>query len=69
MRLGSLDGFPTSVVAFATDIPAMPAWGPPFLFGPGTIHLAHRDDEHVEIADLHAAVDSYERIVESLLSR
>ena len=69
MRLGTLDGFPTSVVAFATDIPAMPSWGTPYLFGPGTIHLAHRDDEHVEIAALHAAADSYERIVESLLER
>ena len=69
MRLGTLDGFPTSVVAFATDIPAMPAWGTPYLFGPGTIHLAHRDDEHVEIAALHAATDSYERIVESLLAK
>jgi acetylornithine deacetylase len=69
MRLGTLDGFPTSVVAFATDIPAMPTWGTPYLFGPGSIHVAHRDDEHVEIAALHAATDSYERIVESLLSR
>jgi acetylornithine deacetylase len=69
MRLGSLDGFPTSVVAFATDIPAMPAWGTPYLFGPGTIHLAHRDDEHVDIADLHAAADSYERIVDALSPR
>ncbi|HKH92262.1 MAG TPA: M20/M25/M40 family metallo-hydrolase [Gemmatimonadaceae bacterium] len=69
MRLGTLEGFPTSVVAFATDIPAMPAWGTPFLFGPGSIHVAHRDDEHVEISALNAAVDSYERIVESLLAR
>ena len=67
MRLGTLDGFPTSVVAFATDIPAMPAWGTPYLFGPGSIHVAHRDDEHVEIAALHDAADSYERIVEMLL--
>ena len=67
MRLGTLDGFPTSVVAFATDIPAMPTWGTTYLFGPGSIHVAHRDDEHVEIAALHAAVDSYERIVESLI--
>jgi acetylornithine deacetylase len=69
MRLGSLDGFPTSVVAFATDIPAMPAWGTPYLFGPGSIHVAHRDDEHVAIAELHSAALAYERIVESLLSR
>jgi acetylornithine deacetylase len=66
MRLGTLDGFPTSVVAFATDIPAMPTWGTPYLFGPGSIHVAHRDDEHVEIAALHAAVDSYERILAAL---
>jgi acetylornithine deacetylase len=69
MRLGTLDGFPTSVVAFATDIPAMPTWGTPYLFGPGSIHVAHRDDEHVEIAALRSATDAYERIVESLQPR
>jgi acetylornithine deacetylase len=55
------------VVAFATDIPAMPAWGTPYLYGPGSIHLAHRDDEFVEIAELERAVDVYERIVRLLL--
>ena len=69
MRLGTLEGMPTTVVAYATDIPALPAWGQPFLFGPGTIHVAHHDAEHVAIADLHAAALAYERIVDSLLSR
>jgi acetylornithine deacetylase len=68
MRLGSVPGFATSVVAFATDIPAMPSWGTPYLFGPGSIHVAHRDDEFVEIAALVAAVDAYERIVKQLHS-
>jgi acetylornithine deacetylase len=68
MRLGALRGFPTSVVAFATDIPALSAWGTPYLFGPGSIHVAHRDDECVAISELHAAVESYERIVELLLT-
>ena len=58
MRLGTVPGFPTSVVAFATDIPAMPTWGTPYLFGPGSIHVAHRDDEHVSLAELRAAADS-----------
>jgi acetylornithine deacetylase len=66
MRLGTVPGFATSVVAFATDIPAMPAWGTPYLFGPGSIHVAHRDDEHVSLAELRDAADSYERIVETL---
>lgn len=66
VRLGTLPGYPTSVVAFATDIPAMPAWGTPYLYGPGSIHVAHRDDEFVAIEDLHRAVDVYERMVRSL---
>lgn len=64
--LGTLPGYPTSVVAFATDIPAMPLWGPAYLYGPGSIHVAHRDDEFVEIAELHAAVSAYEDIVRQL---
>ena len=67
VRLGTLPGFATSVVAFATDIPAMPSWGTPYLYGPGSIHLAHRDDESVAIAELHAAVDAYERICRQLM--
>ena len=66
VRLATLPGYPTSVVAFATDIPAMPSWGTPYLYGPGSIHVAHRDDEYVEIADLQKAVDVYERIVRQL---
>jgi acetylornithine deacetylase len=66
VRLGTLPGYPTSVAAFATDIPAMPSWGMPYLYGSGSIHVAHRDDEFVQIAELRAAVDVYERIVKEL---
>lgn len=59
MRLGTLPGFTTSVAAFATDIPKLSNWGQPFLFGPGSIHSAHREDEHVHLAELRAAVDAY----------
>ena len=68
-RLGTLPGYPTSVVAFATDIPALSAWGTPYLFGPGSIHVAHRDDEHVETAELQAAVGQYERMVRQIADR
>jgi acetylornithine deacetylase len=63
VRLGTIPGYPTSVVAFATDIPALPAWGAPYLYGPGSIHVAHRSDEFIEIAELRAAVDAYEGLV------
>lgn len=69
MKLGTLPGYRTSVVAFATDIPAMPAWGTPYLFGPGSIHVAHRDDEHVSIVELRAAVERYVALVRDIARR
>ena len=67
VRLGVVDGFKTSVAAFATDIPALTNWGTPFLFGPGSIHVAHRDDEFIDEKELLAAVDAYERIAQGVL--
>ena len=67
VRLGTLPGFDTSVVAFATDIPALTAWGTPYLYGPGSIHLAHRDDEHIATAELEGAATAYEAIAEAVL--
>jgi acetylornithine deacetylase len=66
VRLNVLDGFTTSVAAFATDIPELSAWGKPFLFGPGSIHVAHRDDEFVDLDELSRAVDTYERLASQL---
>ena len=68
MRLGVLPGFPTSVAAFATDIPALSNWGKPLLFGPGSVHVAHRDDEFVGVEELIQAVEQYEKIVDRGIS-
>ena len=67
VKLGVVEGFATSVAAFATDIPALTNWGTPFLFGPGSIHVAHRPDECVAIDELVAAVGAYERIARAVL--
>jgi acetylornithine deacetylase len=69
IRLHTLPGYKTSVAAFATDIPKLTNWGRPYLFGPGSIHSAHRDDEHVLVNELRAAVDAYVKIAESALER
>ena len=66
VRLGVLPGFATSVAAYATDIPELGNWGRPHLFGPGSIHVAHRDDEHVMVDELRAAVLAYEHIASSV---
>jgi acetylornithine deacetylase len=63
LRLGTLPGFETTVVAFTTDIPALGgAWGTPYLLGPGSIHAAHTDSERVTKRDLHDAVGIYKQM-------
>ena len=70
VRLGAVDGVPTTVVAFTTDIPAFNGmWGEPFLIGPGTIHVAHTLEERVPKAQLIEAVELYQRIVKELCKR
>jgi acetylornithine deacetylase len=70
LRLNALDGLPTTVVAFTTDIPAFAgAWGEPFLLGPGSIHVAHTLDERVPKAQLVEAVEIYQRMVMELCNR
>lgn len=67
VRLTALEGFETSVVAYATDVPNLTNWGTPYLLGPGTIHVAHTDDESVEIAELERAVELYCRLAVNTL--
>src|SRR6266849_5924912 len=67
VRLGRLDGFETTVVAYTTDIPAFGgAWGQPFLLGPGTIHVAHTLEERVPKRQLLDAVEIYQYMVNEL---
>lgn len=69
LLMEALDGFETDVVAFSTDLPALTAWGRPFLLGPGSIHEAHTDHEHIRKADLIRAVELYQRLVRLLAAR
>jgi len=67
-RFHTIEGFEVAPVAYTTDIPLLGRWGTPLLFGPGSIHVAHTPDEFIDVNELRAAVDSYERIVRSLLA-
>jgi acetylornithine deacetylase len=59
LRLRTLEGLPTMVAAFTTDVPSLPNWGEPLLLGPGSIHVAHTEGEFVEKAQLKGAVEIY----------
>lgn len=68
VRLHTFAGFPAEVFPFTTDVPLLDRWGTPLLFGPGTILVAHTPDEHLEIAELEAAIDTYERLARECLA-
>jgi acetylornithine deacetylase len=67
-RFHTVAGFETAPVAYTSDIPLLSRWGTPLLFGPGSISVAHTPDEHIDVRELRASVDSYERLVRSLLA-
>lgn len=66
VRMVTVDGFDTAVFSFATDVPQLTAWGQPLLFGPGSIQVAHTDEEHIDTAELEAAVGAYVRLAAAL---
>jgi acetylornithine deacetylase len=59
VRLTTLDGLPTTLASFTTDIPALSNWGKPMLIGPGSIHVAHTEHEYVEKKALAEGVELY----------
>ena len=67
-RLHTVPGFDTAVFSYFSDVPFLSNWGTPLLIGPGSIHVAHTDREHIRIAELTQAVDVYARLATSLLA-
>jgi acetylornithine deacetylase len=66
MRMHTLDGLPTMVAAFTTDVPSLTNWGKPLLIGPGSIHVAHTEGEFIEKTQLTEAVVLYAAIAKRL---
>jgi acetylornithine deacetylase len=66
LRLRTVDGLPTMIAAFTTDIPRITNWGEPLLIGPGSIHVAHTEREFIEKQQLAEAIDLYCAIAKKL---
>jgi len=70
IRFATVNGLPTSVVSFATDVPVFgTTWGQPLLFGPGSILVAHTTEERISKKELAASVDVYAGVVKKLLAK
>jgi acetylornithine deacetylase len=66
LRLRTVDGLPTMIAAFTTDIPKLTNWGEPLLLGPGSIHVAHTEREYVEKQQLQDAIELYCKVAQQL---
>jgi acetylornithine deacetylase len=67
LRLRTVEGLPTMIAAFTTDIPALTNWGEPVLIGPGSIYVAHTEGEFIDKQQLAEAIDLYCTIAKRLI--
>ena len=67
-RLHAVEGLPTMVAAFTTDIPWLTNWGEPVLLGPGSIHVAHTPHEKLAKRELLDAIDLYVEVARQLVT-
>ncbi len=58
-RYWTVEGLPSKSVAFGSDAPHLKNFTHKAICGPGSITVAHRDDECVRVADLATAVEQY----------
>ena len=59
IRMHTVPGLDTAVFPYTTDVPFLTRWGRPLLLGPGSIHVAHTEDEHLSVDELRHAIDLY----------
>ena len=62
-----VEGFPTTVVSFGSDVPHLQHLGKRLLAGPGSILDAHTPGEKIRKSELMEGADLYERLVRKLL--
>ena len=63
-----VEGFPTTVVSFGSDVPHLGNLGKRLLIGPGSILDAHTPGEKISKTELMEGASLYERLVQKLLS-
>jgi acetylornithine deacetylase len=67
VELKTVPAIETAVFPFTTDIPFLHAWGQPLLLGPGSVLVAHTDNEYVSIGELERSVELYSTLAAMLV--
>ena len=66
-RFEVLEGFESKPVAFGSDAPQLKCFEHKILCGPGSILVAHRDEEYISLADIEKAIAQYVRMYELII--
>ncbi|KAJ5737506.1 uncharacterized protein N7483_002631 [Penicillium malachiteum] len=67
------DGFDVITVNYGTDVPSLKIHDQGtqrvkrYLYGPGSIHVAHGDNEAITVGELEQAVDGYKKLISAAL--
>lgn len=62
-------GFESIILAYATDVPYLKGGFTRYLYGSGTIHVAHSPVEFVPVDELYDSVDGYKKLVTFSLNK
>ena len=68
LRLRAVEGLPTMIAKFTTDIPWLTNWGEPLLLGPGSIQVAHTPNERIRKKEILEAAELYVQVAKNLLA-
>jgi acetylornithine deacetylase len=60
------DFLPQKAMKYGTDIPSLPQVEKRYLFGPGSITVAHTPGEFLSVPELLASVEAYGQMIEQL---
>ncbi|KAJ6785424.1 hypothetical protein PWT90_06651 [Aphanocladium album] len=64
-----VEGFDTLTVNYGTDVANLKGNFTRYLYGPGSILVAHGDNEALKVADLELAVENYGKLIEHALGK
>ena len=55
------------IVNYGTDVPNLKVDFVRYLYGPGSILVAHGDDEGLKLGDLETSVEGYKKLIKHAL--
>ncbi|THC99784.1 hypothetical protein EYZ11_000714 [Aspergillus tanneri] len=62
-----VEGFKTAPVSYGTDVPRFKGNHKKYLYGPGSILVAHGEKEQIEISELLEGIEAYKKLAMHLL--